>query len=322
MRHSTYRLLTGQTLAGLLSAALAVPASAQCPDYSSGVASAGIGSVTGGTYVPMIYVDCLPSIGTIEVQFGRVGLTVPVDGLPLTLAVWDDPTDDQNPADAVLVATIPIAGGVTGGHTGRWQSYDLTALLGNPIATTGGMFLGAAVTYTAGSGVGPSSIDFSTFDQGRMWMGGRYPSLPGPFDFANIAANSFLNPVQNMGFPPGNWLMRANPFVRAEHSCGAADITQVGSGHIGTSVVTTVQNAQAFPFVGYGLIQLAIPFCNCTVAHDFSFVVTGATGTLPIPSNQALIGLEIFTQGLDFLATGGCNDPLFTLTDSYSFLIH
>src|SRR5262245_48748353 len=199
-----------RSLASFATFALAIPAVAQCPDYSTGVASAGIGSVTGGTYVPMIYVDCLPTIGTIEVQFGRPGLSVPINGDPLTLAVWDDPTDDQNPNDAVLVATIPIAGGITGGHTGEWQVYDVKALLGNPIPATGGMFIGAAVSYPAASGHGPSAIDFSMFTIGRMWMGGRYPSLAGPYDFNNLLANSFLNPVQNMGFPPGNWLIRAN----------------------------------------------------------------------------------------------------------------
>jgi hypothetical protein len=163
----------------LLSIAALVPLTtiaAQCPDYSSGTASAGIGSVTGGTYCPMIYVDCLPSIGTIEVQFGRVGGTSAINGDPLTLAVWDDPSDDQNPNDAVLVATIPIVAGVTGGHTGQWQVYDIAALTGLPIPCTGGMFIGAAVSYAASSGHNPSSIDFTTFDIGRMWMGGRTPS--------------------------------------------------------------------------------------------------------------------------------------------------
>lgn len=317
MRHVPLRLA-----ALLAPLTLSLSALAQCPDYSSGVASAGIGSVTGGTYVPMIYVDCLPLIGTIEVQFGRPGSAVPIDGDPLTLAVWDDPTDDQNPFDCVLVATIPIPAGITGGHTGQWQTYDLVALLGNAIPATGGMFIGAAVTYAAASGHGPSSIDFSAFDQGRMWMGGRYPSLTGPYDFVNIGGNSFLNPVQNMGFPPGNWLMRANPFVRSEHSCGAAGITQIGSGAVGTSVVTTVLNATAFPFVGYGVLPIGAPFCNCTIAHEFAVAVGAASSTLVIPPTPTLVGIEILTQGIDFLATGGCPDPMFTLTDSFSFTIH
>jgi hypothetical protein len=316
MRHHRF------TLTCLTTLGLTFAAAAQCPDYSSGTASAGIGSVTGGTYVPMIYVDCLPSIGTIEVQFGRVGGTSAINGDPLTLAIWDDPTDDQNPNDAVLVATIPIPGGVTGGHTGQWQTYDIVALTGNPIPCTGGMFIGVAVSYPAASGHNPASIDFTTFDTGRMWFGGRYPSLAGPYDFANVTANSFLTPVQNQGFPPGNWLIRANPFVRAPHACGGTGIKQVGSGRIGTSVVTTVLNPVAFPFVGYGLIPLAFPFCGCTVAHEFSFLIGGASGTLAIPNNPSLVGIVILTQGLDFLAPGGCNDPMFRLTDSFSFAIN
>ncbi|MEO6595923.1 MAG: hypothetical protein ABIP94_14315 [Planctomycetota bacterium] len=295
---------------------------AQCPNYSDGVAEAGIGSVTGGTYVPMVYIDCLTSIQSIEVQFGRPGLTVPINGDPLTLAVWDDPTDDMNPNDAVLIATIPIPAGITGGHTGQWQRYDLTALLGNAILATGGMFIGAAVSYPASSGQGPSSIDFTNFTVGTQWMGGRYPSNPGPFNFASVTSNSFLTPVQNQGFPPGNWLLRASGFERFPHSCGAAGITCIGSGLIGTNVVTTLQNAQGFPFVGYGLVQLGIPFCNCTVAHEFSFLVGGASHTLSIPPLPSNIGLQILIQGLDFLAPGGCPNPQYTLTDSFSFLIH
>ena len=181
---------------------------------------------------------------------------------------------------------------------------------------------GAAVSYPAASGVGVASIDFSSFATGRMWMGGRYPSLAGPYDFSNLLGNSFLNPVQNMGFPPGNWLIRANPFVRSPHSCGTAGIRQIGSGQVGTNVVTTVLNPQAFPFVGYGLLALGVPFCNCTIAHEFSVAVGAASATLAIPSNPTLVGIEILTQGIDFLAVGGCNDPLFTLTDSFSFVIH
>ena len=309
------------SLSGLASLALAVSASAQCPSYTNGPASAGIGSVTGGTYVPMVYIDCLPQISTIEVQFGRVGATVPIDGLPLTLAVWDDPTDDSNPADAVLVATMPITGGITGGHTGRWQSYSVTALRGNPILATGGMFLGVAVSYAPQSGAGPAAIDFASFATGRMWMGAREPSLPGAYDFTNISGNSFLRPVQNLGFPPGNWLIRANPFERAAHACGTTDFATTGSGTLGSNLISTVLAPQGSPLIGYGFANLALPFCNCTVAHEWGIVVAGATSTLPIPSNPNIVGLQVFVQGIDFLAPGGCPNPMFALTDSFAVTI-
>ncbi|HEX5052026.1 MAG TPA: hypothetical protein VFZ65_09660 [Planctomycetota bacterium] len=112
---------------------------------------------------------------------------------------------------------------------------------------------------------------------------------------------------------------------RLPATCGVADIVATGTGQTGTEVITTIGNAQGFAFVGYGLTALGLPFCNCTVMHDFSFLVGGGFGgvqhTLALPSSPANIGTQVLIQGLDFLAPGGCPDPLFTLTDAYSFVV-
>ena len=64
-----------------------------------------------------------------------------------------------------------------------------------------------------------------------------------------------------------------------------------------------------------------MPFCSCTVLHEFSFLVGAPQHALSLPNNPALFGYQLLVQGLDFLAPGGCPDPLFTLTDGYSFSI-
>ena len=90
---------------------------------------------------------------------------------------------------------------------------------------------------------------------------------------------------------------------------------------IGTDVTTTILNPLGFPFVGYGVTSLGVPFCGCTVLHEFSFLVGGPQHSLSLPNNPTLFGVQVLMQGLDFLAPGGCPDPMLTLTDGYTFTI-
>lgn len=115
--------------------------------------------------------------------------------------------------------------------------------------------------------------------------------------------------------PTGNW-------QRYPDSCGLAGIKATGNGQIGTDVITQVTGPQALPLVGYGTVRIGAPFCNCTIGHEF-LIIAGPTQThtLSLPNSPAAVGVQILIQGIDFLAPGGCNDPLFTLTDTLSFTV-
>jgi hypothetical protein len=130
---------------------------------------------------------------------------------------------------------------------------------------------------------------------------------------ATAATNTAFRGVRRLGRP--------STLTRTPAACGTAGIFASGTGEVGTDVVTTVLNPAGFAFVGYGLTPLGIPFCNCTVLHEFSFLVGGPQHVLTLPNTPSLAGTPVLIQGLDFLAPGGCPDPLFTLTDGYSFLI-
>ena len=52
------------------------------------------------------------------------------------------------------------------------------------------------------------------------------------------------------------------------------------------------------------------------VGHEWSVAAFGATSNFAIPSGTAVIGAQLFIQGMDFLGAGGCADPLLTLTGS------
>ncbi len=127
----------------------------------------------------------------------------------------------------------------------------------------------------------------------------------------------------NTAFRGVRYLGKATTLQRLPATCGAADIIATGNGEIGTDLITTVLNPLGFAFVGYGLTSFGpgLPFCNCTVLHDFSFLAGGPQSTLSLPFTPSLIGLQLRIQGLDFLAPGGCPDPLFTLTDGYEVTI-
>lgn len=136
----------------------------------------------------------------------------------------------------------------------------------------------------------------------------------GPGSPATILATA----ATNTAFRGVRVLQKPTTATRLPAACGAAGIQVAGNGEIGTDIITTVTGPLGLPFVGYGVVPFNLPYCNCTVVHDFSVLLGGASATLPVPNNPALFGFTLYVQGLDFLAPGGCPDPLFTLTDGFS----
>lgn len=130
---------------------------------------------------------------------------------------------------------------------------------------------------------------------------------------ATASANTAFRGIRFFGKP--------STLVRIPATCGTMDISATGNGELGTDVVTTLKNPAGFGFIGFGTQPLVFPFCNCTVVHDFAVLLFGSQITFPIPNNPIFVGAQIYTQGLDFLAPGGCPDPIFTLTDGYQFTV-
>ncbi len=137
---------------------------------------------------------------------------------------------------------------------------------------------------------------------------------------ASVVTSLATSPA-NTAFRGLRYLAKPTTVSRIPASCGAADIKVNGNAEIGTNVRTTVLNPLGLPLVGYGLAAVGLPFCNCTIVHDFTLLVGGPSHTLSLPNNPVFFGITLYTQGLDFLAPGGCPDPLFTLTDGFSFTV-
>ena len=106
---------------------------------------------------------------------------------------------------------------------------------------------------------------------------------------------------------------------RLEQKCPG----EVGTGEIGTDMVTTVWNPVGFPFVIYGASVVGLPLfpCGCVLFPSLDVLVQTNQNTLSIPNNPSLFGVTILTQGMDFLAPQNCLGVPTALTDGYSFTI-
>lgn len=112
------------------------------------------------------------------------------------------------------------------------------------------------------------------------------------------------------------WIPGSGSIVRQAHGCGGTTVNVSGLPNLGAALTTTLGNTTGVPFIGYGLVLVATPFCVCTVGHEWSVVQFGTTSTLNVPTNPIFTGISVGIQGTDFLGAGGCPAPQLTFTDT------
>ncbi len=136
-----------------------------------------------------------------------------------------------------------------------------------------------------------------------------------PTTLVTAPPNQALRGVRYLGKP--------TTVTRVAGGCGTADISTVGNAEIGTDVTTTVLNPTGIPFIIYGTSVLGLPLlpCGCTLIPSLDVVNQASQTTLSLPLNVALIGVQIATQGMDFLAPQSCIGLTLALTDAYTFTI-
>jgi hypothetical protein len=122
------------------------------------------------------------------------------NGHAITLGVWEDPNDDGDPADAVLLSMF--TGSVSLANTDMLAVYTLPT----PVVVDRVFFVGASYSHGVNTGY-PAPVDSSGCSNrpGQAAMGGN----AGPVDFANLAANTF--PVLGLSTTDAlAWLMEAD----------------------------------------------------------------------------------------------------------------
>lgn len=159
--------------------------------YDDGVSEGVWGRVGGGTSCWLQTFGAPEStevLSTVSVVYGTAAHAVdaPANGTRTTIAIWEDPDDDGNPDDAVLIRTQMSA--VDGAGTDVYQVTNLVP----PLAVSGRYFVGVIVTHPAGTF--PASTDSAISSIGRMWFTG---GPAGTFDAANLAGNA--DPLYDVG---------------------------------------------------------------------------------------------------------------------------
>lgn len=182
---------------------ISIPSTSSGCTYDDGSSENSIGLTAGGDlgwFHRFGAVGDSTIVSSISVAYGTSafpGTSVP-DGTPATVYLWDDPNDDGNPNDLVVIASAATA--VANSDTDTLVLVSLA-----PTAVSGVYFAGVVLTHVPGQF--PATLDQTTSAPGRAWIVG---SAAGTLDPNNLAAATIATPTDIGSFGlPGNWLVRA-----------------------------------------------------------------------------------------------------------------
>ena len=139
------------------------------------------------------------NLSQIRVTWGSAAFpgAGPGNGTSSKVAIWDDPNDDGNPSDAVLVQLVNTTVQLV--DTDTFVTVPIT-----PVVMNGTFFLGAGLSHAAGQFVAP--MDQSCPIAGVAWYFGNNTATPA--DYANVGNNVFPPAsLANSGFP-GYFMVR------------------------------------------------------------------------------------------------------------------
>jgi hypothetical protein len=143
------------------------------------------------------------TIQSVEIAWGLASFPQPIDGTPVTVAIWSDPNGDGNPSDAVLLGSV--AGTIQNSGTDTFVTYTFSTPIALPAGATS-FFAGDLTPQNSGPEFFFQSIDESSFHR-QSWIAAM--SSGAPVDLNNPGNNDFIGLIDDFGIP-GNWLIRAN----------------------------------------------------------------------------------------------------------------
>ena len=166
--------------------------------YDDGSGENLLGWTSGGEICFMHAFDSGPG-DNIEKISNVYGSTVypgygPGNGTLTAVYIWDDPTNDNQPADLINLDKVDTM--IQNEDTDIFNDTSLNAV--TPV--TGVFFVGCMVPHTAGMFVCP--LDMDTIVPGVVWYAGNFGS-GATFDYMNIMNNTYGE------YTAGVWLLRA-----------------------------------------------------------------------------------------------------------------
>lgn len=164
--------------------------------YDDGTSENASGLAGSGEFCWIHRFDALPgaeTIDEIQVAFGTpLAPGGAVNGEPCTVYVWNDPDDDGDPANAVLLTSQ--AGTIQNADTDILNAYAL----GSPATVSGVFFIGCMTDSAPGSGT-PAPMDLTTpYIVGNGWFAFALP--PNTFDANDLSNNNLFENVAGTGF--------------------------------------------------------------------------------------------------------------------------
>jgi hypothetical protein len=141
------------------------------------------------------------TIVSVSTSFGSAvhGCCSPPAGTPITVCVWEDPNDDGDPVDAVLLSSAP--GLLEHPNTNVLTEYPVP-----PAQVSGTFFVGCYLEVEPGDHVAPSDYDAGQ-SNGRAWVAGAV--APDRFDPRDLAANLLIEVDEIIPGLGWVWLLRA-----------------------------------------------------------------------------------------------------------------
>ena len=222
---------------------------------------------------------------------------------------------DRNTGAATLLGTSGLGSFTNLGYDARTDTLFATNGFVDTLhvvdRTNGALTLVGPLTNS----VQPAALAFDS-DTGVMYLLDNVNDQLFAVDTVTGRANSIgstgVGNLLGLAYLPGG----SGSLHGLPHHCGSVSILTAGDTDIGGAVTTWVDGVTGVPLVGYGLGVLALPFCGCTVGHEWAWAAVGGTHSLAIPSVGTLLGLDLAVQALDVFGVGGCADPAIALSDT------
>jgi hypothetical protein len=172
--------------------------------YDDGTSEDALGWTDGGDAVWMHLFDAGSGVivESVSTAFGADGyVNGPANGTPCEVYVWDDPNEDGDPTDAVLLGRG--SGVVANTNTNIFNKFYLDV----PVVPIGKFFVGCSLYQEPGERAAPQDYHTPYID-GAAFFTGAYNGSGSAWDPENLSANP-IHEVGLIGYP-GFFLLRAN----------------------------------------------------------------------------------------------------------------
>lgn len=171
--------------------------------YDDGESNTAIGNPAGGDMCAIHRFDAFGGLDTIvqiDVAYGtpQAFPPTPPPGTPVTLCVWEDPSDSGDPLDAVLLTTMVVT--LENPNTDILNPYVIL-----PTIVEGSFWVGFFLTQEQTEY--PAAFDGSVPSNGRAWLAADFTS--GGFNPFDLGDNDFP-PTDMDQVVPGVFLLRTH----------------------------------------------------------------------------------------------------------------